>query len=141
MQYKKYNNTVVLRLDAGDEVLSALKQVASAEQIKTAKVSGIGATNNLLVGVFDTSKGTYQEFLYTCNMEINNLCGNITTKDGLPYAHLHITCTNGEGKVVGGHLLSAKISLTAEIFIEIVNGTVTRTFNNKLGINCMDFSD
>ena len=40
----------------------------------------------------------------------------------------------------GGHLVRAVVSLTAEIAIEQLSGTVERTFCEKTGLNLMDFN-
>lgn len=139
MQYKRLNNTICVRFDKGDELASCLLKIAQSEDIKTAKISGIGATDCLKVGVFDTSKGTYDVFEYVGDMEINSVCGNLTTMDGAPYVHLHVTATRGDGKVVGGHLLSAVISLTGEFFVDVVDGTVERKRDENLKINTWRF--
>ena len=139
MDYRAFDNTIVVRLDKGDEIVSSLLAVAQKENITLADVSGIGATDKLAVGVFDLTKGDYNRLEFDGNHEINSLVGNFTTKDGAPYLHLHITCTNTDGKVVGGHLFCARISLTAEIFIHLVNGTLSRQFDKDLSINRITF--
>ena len=139
MEYKVFDKTVFLRLDKNDEITECLLSVAKKEKITLASVTGIGATDDLLVGVFDSSKRKYDEFHYTGDMEINNLVGNITVKDFAPYVHLHITATNGSGQLVGGHLLRGKISLTAEIFITVTNASVSRKFDSAISINRLDF--
>lgn len=45
MNYRKFNNTIVLRLDKGDEVITSLKKISELENITLADVSGLGATN------------------------------------------------------------------------------------------------
>ena len=44
MEYKRFGSTVVARIDRGEEVLSALKDIALRENIKLAAVSALGAT-------------------------------------------------------------------------------------------------
>ena len=102
-----------------------------------AGVSGIGAVDLLTVGVFDLDKGQYARFDYRGNHEIDALCGNLSTVDGKPYVHLHVTATDGTGRTVGGHLLSSRISLTAEIFIRPLGGVGVRRHDADLGINLL----
>ena len=40
---------------------------------------------------------------------------------------------------IGGHLINATISLTGEIFITPLNGTVERKFCEKTGLNLLSF--
>ena len=139
MEYKTFDDTIVVRLDKGDEIAQCLLQIAQAEGITAAAISGIGAIDEMEVGVFDLQKTDYNRIVYTGNHEINTLVGNLSTKDARPYLHLHITCTGAGGKVVGGHLFRGRISLTAEIFVRKIAGTVDRRFNPALGINTIVF--
>ena len=135
MEYKRYHNIIALRLDKGDDIMGSVYAVAEKEGVKAASVSGIGATDNFTVGVFEMAKKEYEKYDYSGNHEINALTGNITEKDGKPYIHLHITATGKGGKVVGGHLVKGVISLTGEIVITIFDGDIKREFDNVLGIN------
>ena len=138
MEYKRYNDTIVLRLDVNDEIVECVKRVALKEKITAANVSGIGATADFTVGIFNLKSSEYDKYSYSGNHEITSLTGNITEVDGKPYVHLHITAA-GDGNFVGGHLLSAKISLTAEIIIDVISADITRVFDEKLKINTLFF--
>ena len=139
METKTFKNIVAVRLDKGDEILTSLLKVAKDEKIAFAAVSGIGATDDFEVGVFDLEKQDYVRTHYAGNHEINSLAGNLTTKGGEPYVHLHITAAGPDGKLAGGHLLRAVISLTAEIFLEKIDGAAGRAFDESLKINRIKF--
>ena len=139
MEYKVFEDTVFVRLDKGDEIVKSLLEVASREGLKLASVSGIGATDDFEVGVFDLARSDYEHYRFEGNHEIVSLVGNVTTKDGAPYIHLHITCAGEGGKIVGGHLFEANISLTAEIFLHKGAGAADRLRDDTLGINKIRF--
>ncbi len=139
MEYKRYGGVIALRLDKGDDITESVYTVAEKEGVKAAKVSGIGATDDFTVGVFDIAKKEYEKFVFNGNHEINALDGNITEKDGKPYIHLHITATGKGGKVVGGHLIKGVISLTGEIIITVTDGKITREYDETFGINRWKF--
>jgi len=139
MEYRVFEDTVLVRLDKGDEIVKSLIEVATKEKLTLASVSGIGATDDFEVGVFDTERSDYEHFRFGGNHEIVALVGNLTVKDGAPYIHLHITCAGDGGKIVGGHLFEAKISLTAEIFLCKAAGTAGRLRDETLGINKISF--
>ena len=42
MEYKRFGNTVVVRMDKGEEIVEQVKQVALKENIKLAQVSALG---------------------------------------------------------------------------------------------------
>ena len=139
MEYKVFEDTVLVRLDKGDEIVKSLLEVARRESLTLASVSGIGATDDFEVGVFDLDRSDYDHYRFHGNHEIVSLVGNLTTKDGQPYIHLHITCAGEAGKIVGGHLFEAKISLTAEIFLHTSAGKAERLRDDDLGINKIRF--
>ena len=59
MEYKRFDNTIVARIDRGEEILEQLKNVALKEEIRLAEISALGAVNDFTVGVFDTEKKKY----------------------------------------------------------------------------------
>ena len=135
MEYRVFEDTVLVRLDKDDEIVKSILEVANKEGLTLASVSGIGATDDFEVGVFDLDRSDYNRYRFGGNHEIVSLAGNVTTKDGVPYIHLHITCAGEGGKLVGGHLFEAKISLTAEIFLQKGAGAADRLRDETLGIN------
>ena len=89
MKYTQSGNTYLLVLQKGEEIISALTQFAAQTNLTCATVSGIGATDDAEMGVFDTFEKQYYTKQIRAMTEITALCGNITQKDGKPYVHLH----------------------------------------------------
>lgn len=139
MEYKRFGSTVVARIDRGDEVLSALKDIALRENIKLAVVSALGATDDFTVGVFNVQQKQYHANRFQGAYEIVSLTGTVTTKDGEFYAHLHMCAGNEQGQAFGGHLNRAVISATCEMVIQIIDGTVERRFSEDVGLNLFRF--
>ena len=139
MEYRRFNDTIVLRLDAGDEIISSVLETAKRENIRLASLTGIGGTDDVTTGVFDMNTRAYNKFHFTGTHEITSLVGNINTMNSEEYTHIHITLAGSDGNIVGGHLLSCVISLTAEIFITVIDGNVDRKKDENLHINKFDF--
>lgn len=139
MIFKEFDGKVAVRLDKGDEIIASLTEVAEKLDIRTAFFSAIGATDDFTVGVFSLETKDYERFDFTGNHEITELSGNITTVDSKPYIHAHITCAGENAGIVGGHLLRAVVSLTAELFIIRINAEITRAFDPEAGINKLLF--
>ena len=55
MEYRRFGNTIVARIDRGEEVLEQVAAIAQAEQIKLARVQALGAVGEFTVGVFHTA--------------------------------------------------------------------------------------
>lgn len=139
MEYRRFNNTIVARIDKGEEILEQIKEIALKENIKLANVNALGATNEFTVGVFKTGEKKYYSNSFEGDFEIVSLTGTINTMNGEFYTHIHMSAGNAEGKVFGGHLNKAKVSATCEMVINIIDGTVDRAFNEDVGLNLFKF--
>ena len=126
MEYRRFNNTIVARIDKGEEILEQIKEIALKENIKLANVNALGATNDFTVGVFKTQEKKYYSNSFSGDFEIVSLTGTINTMNGEFYTHIHMSAGNSEGKVFGGHLNRAIVSATCEMVINIIDGTVDR---------------
>ena len=68
-------------------------------------------------------------------MEITNLKGNISVKDGNPFVHAHITLADKSGKCYGGHLAPGTVVFACEFLIEALDGPVfERCLDEKTGL-------
>ena len=132
---KSGENDYVLRLEKGEEVMEALRVFAAEAGIGCGSVTGIGATDDTVLGVYDMGKKAYHENEYTVPMEILSLTGNISVKDDEAYIHMHAVVADETGIAKGGHILRMRISLTAEIFVRVLPGELNRKLDDELGIN------
>ena len=140
MDYKRFDKKIIARFDRGEEVHTALKNLAFKEDIKLASISALGATDDFTIGVYKLDDKSYTEKNFKGIFEILAINGTITTKDGEYYPHLHITVADDEGNGFGGHLISANISVTCEVVIDIIDGRVDRRKDQEIGINLFDFN-
>ncbi len=139
MEYRRFQNTIVMRIDRGEEILAQLKTMALQENIRLASVRALGAVNDFTVGVFKTGEKKYEANHFTGDFEIVSLTGTITTMNGEYYAHLHMSAGNEQGHVFGGHLNQAMVSATCEMVVQIIDGQVDRAFNEDVGLNLFAF--
>lgn len=139
MDYKRFGNTIIARMDKGEEILQQLEVISQKENIRLASVSALGATNDMTVGVFRTGEKKYYANHFTGDMEIVSLTGTVSTMDGNYYAHLHMSAGDADGHVFGGHLNRCVISATCEMVIQVIDGEVDREFNQEVGLNTFRF--
>ena len=141
MEYKRVNNNIVVRLDPNDEICQSLQFICKTENVLAGKISGLGAVNHFVVGVFDVYKKEYFSNTFDGLFEIVSLTGNISKKNNLPYLHIHLSAGNEKGEVFGGHLNEAIISATCEIFIDVLpDFNLDRTFDDSIGLNLLKFN-
>lgn len=139
MEYKRFGNTIVARLDRGEEILEQVKIIALEEKIRLAAVQGLGAVNHFTVGVYDPERKEYHSNQFQGLYEIVSLTGTIDTMKDEFYCHLHFSAGNEKGEVFGGHLNQAYVSATCELVIRILDGNIDRAFDPEIGLNLMQF--
>lgn len=139
MEYQRFGNKIVARIDKGEEILEKIKEISLKENIKLANVNALGATNDFTVGVFKVDEKKYYSNNFKGNFEIVSLTGSINTMNGEFYTHIHMSAGNEKGEVFGGHLNRAIVSATCEMFIEIIDGEVDRYFDEEIGLNLFKF--
>lgn len=141
MEYRKFDSTIIARIDKGEEILEKVKEIALKENIKLASISALGAVNDFTVGVFKTDKKKYYSNLFQGYFEITSLTGTINTMNGEFYTHIHMSAGNEKGEVFGGHLNRAVVSATCEMVITIIDGSVDRYFDEEIGLNLFKFNE
>ena len=139
MDYRRFGDTLVIRLDPDEEIIENLRAIAEKEQIKLASVEALGAINDFTVGVFDTVEKKYYSNRFQGAYEIVSLTGTITTKDGAFYQHLHMSAGESSGAVFGGHLSRAIVSATCEMIVRVIEGRVERVLDPDIGLNLFRF--
>ena len=140
MEYKRFGNTVVARIDRGEEILTQLKEIAQREHIALASVSALGAVNEFTVGVFKPDEKKYYANEFRGYFEITSLTGTLTTMDGAVYPHIHMSAGDEHGQVFGGHLNRAVVCGTCEMVITLLDGTVERKLDTEYGSGLNIFS-
>lgn len=139
MEYRRFQNTIVARIDKGEEILEQVKRIARKEQIKLASVQALGAVSQFTAGVFKTEEKEYIANEFNGSFEIVSLTGTINTMNGEFYCHLYMSAGNHKGEVFGGHLNKALVSATCEMIITVIDGTVDRYFDEEIGLNLFRF--
>lgn len=141
MDYRRFNDTLLVRIDRGEEILEQVKAVAEREHVRLASVEALGATDDFTVGVYDVAEKRYDSKRFTGAHEIVSLTGTISEMDGAFYQHLHMSAANQNCETVGGHLNRAVVSATCEMVIRVLSGAVDRSRDPEIGINLLRFGD
>ena len=104
MEYKRFGNKIIVRIDKDEEILEQVKELALKENIRLAAVQALGAANSFTVGVYNVAEKKYYANTFSGSFEIVSLTGTINTMNGEFYTHLHMSAGNDKGEVFGGHL-------------------------------------
>lgn len=137
MEFKKFKDRYLVRLEKGEDIVQSLLSLAKSENIRLARINGLGAVSYAEIGLYKLDEKKYYSNTYEGDFEIASLHGNLSTMDGEEYIHLHIIVADGDQRCFGGHLNKGIISATGEIFVDVLDGEVDR-FKGENGINLLD---
>ena len=139
MDYRRFGDTLLVRIDRGEEILEQVKTVALKENIQLACVQALGALGSFTVGVYKVDDKKYYANSFEGSFEIVSLTGTIDTMNGEFYTHLHLSAGNDRGEVFGGHLNRAEVSATCEMVIRLIDGRIDRQYDDVTGLNLFKF--
>lgn len=138
MKYVKTGGVIAVRVDRGEEIVRSLQAVCSQEGVTFASVTGIGAVGRAVVGLYRVAEKKFIPNTFEGELEMISLSGSVTEKDGKPYLHLHAAFAGPDGGAVGGHLVEAVVSGTAEIFVNTLSGTMGCRTDPATDLNIFD---
>lgn len=106
------------RLKPGDDIFDSIEAFVSETKIEAGCVlSGVGSLTRAKLRL--ANRATLNE--YTGYFEIVSITGTVSIHG----SHLHISISDGEGRTIGGHLVSGcKIYTTAEIVLAVFENVV-----------------
>ncbi len=123
------------KLSYSDDLLDALTTICTQENIILGRVEALGAVQRCNIGFYNQNTREYQFTKYDNPMEITNLIGNISLKDGKPMIHAHITLTDENGNTIGGHLGPGTEIFACEFVITVFEGTsFKRDYDKETGL-------
>ena len=120
------SRTYRLNMVKGDEIISGLLEFAEKNHIKNGHFTGLGAIDKAALRWSDpVNKGSKTTEINE-EAEVVSLVGSIAMdKDGKPAVHAHTVVALSDGSTRGGHLMSARVSIIAEVFVTEEEGAVT----------------
>ena len=139
-QFIKDADHYVLSVDNHVSLMTALTRFSEEQHVLSGVIGGLGAINEATFRFLDPATKQYVDKTFSEQMEITNLTGNISQKDGKPYLHVHITASKRDYTCVGGHLLDAKISGACELVVDVCpNLKPGRRADEETGLNLYQF--
>ena len=130
----------ILSIDNHAELVEALGAFCRDNGILAGQVSGLGAVSEATFRYLDPKTLRYVDKTFREQMEITNLTGNISQKDGQPYLHINLTCSRSDYSCIGGHLLSARIGGACELLVAAFPDTFAgREKDPETGLNMYVF--
>ena len=126
--------TIIFRLNPGKDLKSSIESEAKKQAIPAGYIiSCVGGLTNATIRMAGATPEKQDIRSLSGHFEIISLTGTIS-KNG---CHLHISFSDNDGKVLGGHLKEGSIvSPTAEIVIGIDDDKImSREFDEQTGFD------
>ena len=133
--------TFIIVFETGDEVMNGLLEFARQNQIRSGFFTGLGAFERVTVAFYDLEKKEYQHIPVNEQTEVMSLVGNIVLYEGEPKLHAHVVVGKRDGTAHGGHLISARVRPTLEIWLTASPQIIERRMNGEVGLPLIDLSD
>lgn len=137
MIYSKFEpgRHFVGRLAYGNDLITSIEEFCKNLSIQMATFSVIGAVSSVTIGSYDQNQQVYVTCKEKAPLEIVSCTGNISLKDGSPFAHAHIVLCDEQGKTTAGHLFTETIIFAGEINIqELIGKPMERAYDDKTGL-------
>ena len=129
------NSVFVGKLSYGSDLLDELTNLCIINNITLGRIEAIGAVQKACIGFYSQENREYLFNNLDRPAEILNLTGNISTKDGEPFVHAHITLADEAGNTYGGHLAQGTIIFACEYIIHPFSGAELRRMpDEKTGL-------
>lgn len=93
------------RIAHGADIHHGLLTYCRQHEIHQAWVNVLGAVQSATLAYYNQQTHQYELHPFTGGLEITNGTGNISLKEGQPFAHIHLTLSDNTGKALGGHLM------------------------------------
>ncbi len=139
MDRRKTERGFMIRLDRGEELVATLTAFLAERDIRCGVITGIGAVDALELGLFTATSREYLHRHFEGEYEIASITGNVSTVDGVPFAHLHGVFTDGDCAAIGGHVFAARVSVTCELDLVVYAGEVKREPDEATGLKLLRF--
>ncbi len=125
----------IYSLKAGVQLPEGILDVAAREGVNTVGVEAIGGVDRLKLAYFNHESKKYEEHEFQEFMEVTSMLGNITSKDGKPFLHIHGTFGRRDLSTVGGHIVSARVMPLLEVIVSPTENAAFRRFDEETGLN------
>ena len=141
MQFKQDGNTFIIYIEQDESIMETLTQFCKSKDIVNAQISGIGAIKEIDLGAYDLKNKEYVRQFFNNLWELTSFQGNVILKDKEPYIHAHITMSDHNLDVKGGHLFEAKVGAVGEFILRKIETDGKREYDANIGLFCMKFNN
>jgi len=127
------------KLEHNSELVRSIVDFAKGKRVKMAVFTVVGAVKQARLAYYDQARHEYQQIKLDQPLEIASCSGNLSLKDGKPFAHVHAVLADAAGKTYAGHLIRATV-FAAELHLqELLGKKLEREYDPTTGLALWEF--
>ena len=136
---KKEGNTVLIKLDDGEDLMEKLTEALSLLRVRHGVIlTGIGMLKDFEIGYYNGEE--YEKEMHEEPHELVAMHGSVAWVDGKHDLHIHVGLAGKDHRLIGGHLLKAKVCVLNEISVLATERIeITRKKDEATGLRQMHF--
>ncbi|OGH22218.1 MAG: hypothetical protein A3F31_01465 [Candidatus Levybacteria bacterium RIFCSPHIGHO2_12_FULL_38_12] len=135
---KNSDSTFIIRLVRGEEILDSIERFCQNQNIKNAVFWGIGSIEDVILAHYRVDGKKFSEKKCEGIFEITSLIGNVSLFEQKPLVHPHISISNEQMEVFGGHLMTGKVSATVELVLQNLGSSYAKKMDEEIGLKLWD---
>lgn len=113
---KNKDNTFVIRIKRGEKIIDSITAFCQKEKIFGGFFFGLGAVDYVNLAHYDVKSKKYSRVEFKEPLELVSITGSIGKEKEI-IVHAHAVLADNKMKTIGGHLVEAIVSGTAEIYL------------------------
>jgi predicted DNA-binding protein with PD1-like motif len=126
---------LLMRLKHDADLLRSITELARSKGIEAGSFTAIGALKSARLACYDQRGHEYREIRIGSACELTSCTGNVSLKDGEPFAHIHVVLADEAGNTKAGHLLEG-IVFAAEVHLRQLEGPkLERKYDEVTGLS------
>jgi len=138
MQFQRTAYGYAVKIESGEEIVSALGDFARQAGVRAGLISGLGAAADCELGYFVRPTREYVRRTFAGEHEIGALTGNFSELDGQPFPHCHAVIAGRDLVAWTGHLFRGVTTVTCEVQVVTDPGVLRRLRRPDLGFNPLE---
>lgn len=124
-----------LVFETGDEVPDRLTAFAEERELGACHFTAIGAFREATIAWFNPRTNEYEPIEVQEQVEVVSLMGNVARgPEGGWKVHAHVVLGRRDGGACAGHLVSARVRPTVELFLTETTGDLRREIDEATGL-------
>lgn len=142
MTYNFDGYNYLVRLEKGEKLAECLDKFMSETKIEGGWLNGVGAADEITIGLYQPKTKDYKWKTFNEQMEITALVGNLAYgADGKMMFHLHGTFGDKNFQTVSGHVKDFLVTATLELFVHRAYQPTRRKFDDETGLQLLDLGN